>query len=64
MRYYKLLNAGKMEKLARRNNLRVDGVKEPDGETWDETEGAVCRAPEAQLKTPADQVRSMGSGEC
>lgn len=49
-----------MENQARRNNLRVDGIKERGGETWEETERALRRVLEAELKMPADQVTSMG----
>ena len=43
-----------MENQSRRNNMRVDGVKEKPGETWQET--APRQVVQRELKLPADQV--------
>ena len=44
------------ENQSRRNNLRVDGVKEKPGETWQETETALRQVVQRELTLPADQV--------
>ena len=50
-----------MENQSRRNNLRVDGVKEKPGETWQEreTETALRQVVQRELKLPADQVGAL-----
>ena len=48
-----------MENQSRRNNLRMDGVRERPGDTWAETEEAVRRTLQEQLKLPAQQVAAM-----
>ena len=48
-----------MENQSRRNNLRVDGVKEKPGETWQETEAALRQVVQRELKLPADQVSAL-----
>ena len=44
---------------ARRNNLRVDGVKEMPGETWQETETALRQVVQRELTLPADQIGAL-----
>ena len=48
-----------MENQSRRNNLRVDGIKEKPGETWQETETALRQVVRRELKLPADQVGAL-----
>ena len=48
-----------LENQSRRNNLRIDGVKERGGETWEMTEEALRRTFEHDLKMPTEQVRSL-----
>ena len=48
-----------LENQSRRNNLRIDGVKERGGETWEMTEEALRRTFEHGLKMPTEQVRSL-----
>ena len=48
-----------MENQSRRNNLRVDGVKEKPGETWQETETALRQVVQRELNLPADQVGAL-----
>ena len=44
---------------SRRNNLRIDGVKERGGETWEMTEEALRRTFENDLNMPTEQGRSL-----
>ena len=48
-----------MDNQSRRNNLRVDGVKEKSGETWQGTETALRQVVQRELKLPADQVGAL-----
>ena len=48
-----------IENQSRRNNLRVDGVKERPGETWTDTEQALRKVLEQDLKMPAEQVEAI-----
>ena len=48
-----------LENQSPRNNLRIDGVKERGGETWEMTEEALRRTFENDLKMPTEQVRSL-----
>ena len=48
-----------LENQSRRNNVRIEGVKERPGETWMETEEALRRLMERDLKLPPEQVRAM-----
>ena len=48
-----------LENQSRRNNLRIDGVKQRDGETWEMTEEALHRTFGNDLKMPTEQVRSL-----
>ena len=48
-----------LENQSRRNNLRVDGVKEKPGETWAEPEEALRRVVQRELKLPAEQVAAL-----
>ena len=43
-----------LENHSRRNNLRVDGVKEKPGQTWEDTEVV-----QKELKLPAEQVDAL-----
>ena len=52
-------NVDYMENQSRRNNLRVDGIKERPGETWAETEEALRKALHEQLKLPVEQVAAI-----
>ena len=48
-----------LENQSRRNNLRVDGVKEKPGETWEDTEAALRQVAQRELKLPAEQVDAL-----
>ena len=48
-----------LENQSRRNNLRVDGVKETPGETWEDTEAALRQVAQRELKLPAEQVDAL-----
>ena len=48
-----------LENQSRRNNLRVDGVKEKPGETWEDTEAALRQVVQKELKLPAEQVDAL-----
>ena len=48
-----------LENQSRRNNLRVDGVKEKPGETWEDTEAALRQVVQRELKLPAEQVDAL-----
>ena len=48
-----------LENQSRRNNLRIDGVKERGGEMWEMTEEALRRTFENDLKMPTEQVRRL-----
>ena len=48
-----------VENQSRRNNLRVDGVKEKPGETWEDTEAALLQIVQRELKMPAEQVDAL-----
>ena len=45
-----------LENQSRRNNLRIDGVKEKPGESWEETEAALRLVVKRDLKLPAGRV--------
>ena len=47
-----------VENQSRRNNLRVDGVKEKPGETWENTEAALRQVVQ-ELKLPSEQVDAL-----
>ena len=51
-----------LENQSRRNNIRIDSIKERGGETWEETEAGLRRTQEVELKMPAEQVRAAVSG--
>ena len=48
-----------LENQSRRNNLRIDGVKERGGDMWEMTEEALRRTFENDLKMPTEQERSL-----
>ena len=48
-----------LENQSRRNNLRIDGVKERAEETWADTEQALRKVLETDLKMPADHVKAI-----
>ena len=48
-----------LENQSRRNNLRVDGVKEKPGETWEDNEAALRQVVQRELKLPAEQVDAL-----
>ena len=48
-----------LENQSRRNNLRIDGVKEKPGESWEETEAALRLVVKRDLKLPAGQVDNL-----
>ena len=48
-----------LENESRRNNLRIDGVKDRGGETCEMTEETLRRTFENDLKMPTEQVRSL-----
>ena len=48
-----------LENQSRRNNLRVDGVKEKPDETWEDTEAALQQIVKRELKMPAEQVDAL-----
>ena len=48
-----------LENQSQRNNLRIDGVKERGGETWEMTEEALRRTFHNDLNMPAEQVQSL-----
>ena len=48
-----------LENQSRRNNLRIDGAKERAEETWADTEQALRKVLETDLKMPADHVKTI-----
>ena len=48
-----------LENQSRRNNLRFDGIKERAGESWADTEDALRRVMQQQLKLPVEQAMAM-----
>ena len=52
-------NIDYLENQSRRNNLRIDGVKERAEETWADTEQALRKVLETDLKMPADHVKAI-----
>ena len=52
-------NIDYLENQSRRNNLRIDGVKERAEETWADTEQALRKVLETDLKMPADHVNAI-----
>ena len=48
-----------LENQSRRNNFRIDGVKERAEETWADTEQALRKVLETDLKMPADHVKAI-----
>ena len=48
-----------LENQSRRNNLRIDGVKERAEETWADTGQALRKVLETDLKMPADLVKAI-----
>ena len=48
-----------LENQSRRNNLRIDGVKERAEETWADTEQALRKVLETDLKMPTDHVKAI-----
>ena len=48
-----------LQNQSRRNNLRVDGVKEKPGETWEDTRAALRQVVQKELKLPAEQVDAL-----
>ena len=48
-----------LENQSRRNNLRFDGIKERAGESWADTEDALRRVLQQQLKLPVEQAMTM-----
>ena len=48
-----------LENQSRRNNLRVDGVKEKAGETWEETEASLRQVFQRELQIPQQQVDAL-----
>ena len=48
-----------LQNQSRRNNLRVDGVKEKAGETWEETEASLRQVFQRELQIPQQQVDAL-----
>ena len=48
-----------IENQLRRNNLRVDGIKERPGETWMDTEQALRKVLVQELKMTTEQVQAI-----
>ena len=48
-----------LDNQSRRNNLRVDGVKEMQGEKWADTEVVLREAISRQLQLPVNQVKDI-----
>ena len=51
--------ADNLENQSRRNNLRVDGVKEKPGQTWEDTEAALRQVVQRELKLATEQVDAL-----